>query len=383
MELEFFSISIFLITFLLFVFMVLKIVKRSKTNEEKSLNLPPGPWKLPIIGNLHQLTSSLVHRQLRDMSKKYGPLMHLQLGELSTVVVSSAKFAEQVMKTHDVIFASRPVLLSTKILDYDSTSISFSPYGSYWRQLRKICVQELLTMKRVQSFRSIREEEVSSLIASISSKAGSPVNLTENFRSLIYGITSRAAFGKKSKDIEVFISAFMEALSLSAGFNIADLYPSIELLQWITGIKSQLMRIHRTMDKILEDIVKEHKSKIGEISDDENEDLVDVLLKVQKRGDLEVPLTADNVKAVILDVWIAGGETSATTLDWAMRICPGISYGLANVELPLAMLLYHFDWKLPNEMKSEDLDMTEAAGLAVRRKDELCVIPIPYRPSSI
>ncbi|KAK4850071.1 hypothetical protein QYF36_003638 [Acer negundo] len=137
------------------------------------------------------------------------------------------------------------------------------------------------------------------------------------------------------------------------------------------------------MDKILEDIVKEHKSKIGEISDDENEDLVDVLLKVQKRGDLEVPLTADNVKAVILDVWIAGGETSATTLDWAMRICPGISYGLANVELPLAMLLYHFDWKLPNEMKSEDLDMTEAAGLAVRRKDELCVIPIPYRPSSI
>ena len=65
------------------------------------------------------------------------------------------------------------------------------------------------------------------------------------------------------------------------------------------------------------------------------------------------------------------------------RICPGISYGLANVELPLAMLLYHFDWKLPNEMKSEDLDMTEAAGLAVRRKDELFVIPIPYRPSSI
>ncbi|KAK2640240.1 hypothetical protein Ddye_028035 [Dipteronia dyeriana] len=181
--------------------MVLKIVKRSKSNEEKSLNLPPGPWKFPIIGNLHQLTRSIVHRQLSDLSKTYGPLMHLQLGELSNVVVSSAKFAEQV-KTHDVIFASRPVLLSTKILDYDSTSISFSPYGSYWRQLRKICVQELLTMKRVQSVRSIREEEVSSLIASISSKAGSPVNLTEIFRLLIYGITSRAALRKKEKTLQ-------------------------------------------------------------------------------------------------------------------------------------------------------------------------------------
>ncbi|KAK0599123.1 hypothetical protein LWI29_002607 [Acer saccharum] len=126
--------------------------------------------------------------------------------------------------------------------------------------------------------------------------------------------TSRAAFGKKSKDIEVFISAFMEALLLSAGFNIADLYPSIELLQWITGIKSQLMRIHRTMDNILEDIVKEHKSKIGESSDDENEDLVDVLLKVQKRGDLEVPLTADNVKAVILVSACAGSQEADALL---------------------------------------------------------------------
>ncbi|KAL5735738.1 hypothetical protein ACOSQ2_030526 [Xanthoceras sorbifolium] len=490
--------------------MALKLVKRSKTSE-RSLNLPPGPWKLPIIGNLHQLTNPLIHRQLRDLAMKYGPLMHLQLGELSTVVVSSPKYAEEVMKTHDVIFASRPVLLSTKILDYDSTSISFSPYGSYWRQLRKICVQELLTMKRVQSFRPIREEEVSNLITSIASNAGSPVNLTEKFRTLIYGITSRAAFGKKSKDMEVFISAFMEALSLSAGFNISDLYPSIELLQWITGIRSQLERIHRTMDSILEDIVNEHKSKqttpskVGDLQSDENEDLVDVLLKIQERGDLEVPLTADNVKAVILDVWIAGGETSATTIDWIMsellknplilkkaqaevrevfnrigkvdesgisemkylklvvketlrfhppvpllvpresrerceisgfnipsksqvivnawaisrdpeywseaekfiperfddcpidykgtnfefipfgagrRICPGSSYGVTNIELPLALLLYYFDWKLPNDMKNEDLDMTETAGLAVRRKNELYVIPIPYSSPS-
>ena len=64
----------------------------------------------------------------------------------------------------------------------------------------------------------------------------------------------------------------------------------------------------------------------------------------------------------------------------AGRICPGSTLGLINVELALAYLLYHFDWKLPSGMKSEDLDMTEAFGVTVRRKDDLQLIPIASRP---
>jgi cytochrome P450 len=60
------------------------------------------------------------------------------------------------------------------------------------------------------------------------------------------------------------------------------------------------------------------------------------------------------------------------------RICPGINYGLANVELALAMLLCQFDWRLPNGMKSEDLDMTELFGASVIRKDDLYLIPSTY-----
>ena len=65
------------------------------------------------------------------------------------------------------------------------------------------------------------------------------------------------------------------------------------------------------------------------------------------------------------------------------RICPGMSFGLVNVELPLAMLLYCFDWKLPSEVKYEDLNMTELFGIIVRRKDDLRLIPIAYDLSPI
>ncbi|KAK8997166.1 hypothetical protein V6N11_020650 [Hibiscus sabdariffa] len=60
------------------------------------------------------------------------------------------------------------------------------------------------------------------------------------------------------------------------------------------------------------------------------------------------------------------------------RICPGIAFGMANVELPIAQLLYHFDWKLAGGTKPEDLDMDEVFGATVARKHDLCLVPIPY-----
>ncbi|KAF5741599.1 hypothetical protein HS088_TW10G00603 [Tripterygium wilfordii] len=126
--------------------------------------MAPGLWKLPIIGNLHQLVSSAPpHHTLRDLAKKYGPLMRLQLGEVNILVVSSAEYAKEVMKTHDVVFASRPQIHSLRVMTYGYKNISFSPYGGYWRQLRRICAQELLSVKRVQSYQSIREQEMSKM----------------------------------------------------------------------------------------------------------------------------------------------------------------------------------------------------------------------------
>lgn len=145
------------------------VITKKFINIKSKTNLPPGPWKLPLIGNLHQLMlSPLPHHTFRDLSKKHGPLMHLQLGEVSAVVISSPKVAEQVMKTHDLIFADRSEILAAKILSYDCTNVAFSPCGNYWRQLRRIFVLELLSAKQVRSFRSLREEEISNLIQSIS-----------------------------------------------------------------------------------------------------------------------------------------------------------------------------------------------------------------------
>ncbi|RWW31525.1 hypothetical protein GW17_00003839 [Ensete ventricosum] len=62
------------------------------------------------------------------------------------------------------------------------------------------------------------------------------------------------------------------------------------------------------------------------------------------------------------------------------RMCPGVQFGLAGVELVLAQLLFYFDWELPHAMKPGDLDMTEIMGATASRKSELFLLVAPRIP---
>jgi len=226
--------------------------------------------------------------------------MHLKLGEVSYIIVSSPSMAKEIMKTHDINFCDRPNLLLSNIFGYNATDIAFSPYGEHWRQLRKICTLQLLSAKRVQSFRYLREEEVSNLIKSISASEGSVVNLSHKIFSMTSAITTRAAFGKRNKHQQEFKSAIKEIAKLLGGFCIADVFPSIKMLRTVSRAKTKFEKLHKEIDMILQDIIDDHKNIHNEESKDE--DLVDALIKIQQENDQshDHPLTDDNMKSIIL-----------------------------------------------------------------------------------
>jgi indolin-2-one monooxygenase/3-hydroxyindolin-2-one monooxygenase/benzoxazinone N-monooxygenase len=145
---------------------------RRRTKQQLNLPLPPSPpGNLPVIGHLH-LVGSLPHVSFRDLAWKHGPdLMLLRLGVVNTVVVSSPRAAEAVLRTHDHALASRARSAVADIILYGSSDVGFAPYGEPWRQARKVVATHMLNARKVRSFRHGREEEVRIAVAKIRAAA--------------------------------------------------------------------------------------------------------------------------------------------------------------------------------------------------------------------
>ncbi|MCO5587320.1 hypothetical protein L7F22_041269 [Adiantum nelumboides] len=101
---------------------------------------PPGPPAWPIVGHLH-LLGQLPHQSFFKLSKTYGPLLGLRLGAIRTIVVSSPQMAKEIMQTHDLVFANRP--LSKGAIHMNYGNMGFAPYGSLWKRMRHLCATEL------------------------------------------------------------------------------------------------------------------------------------------------------------------------------------------------------------------------------------------------
>ncbi|KAL0013423.1 hypothetical protein SO802_000492 [Lithocarpus litseifolius] len=106
-----FHVLLILVLLLSFVY----IFKHFRSGKPK---FPPSPPKLPIIGSLQQL-GTLPHRSLHALSKKYDPIMFLDLGCAPTIVVSSADMAKEIIKTNDIIFSNRPETMAANFLYYE------------------------------------------------------------------------------------------------------------------------------------------------------------------------------------------------------------------------------------------------------------------------
>jgi len=266
------------------------------------LRLPPGPWQLPFIGSMHHLAGQLPHRAMRDLARRHGPVMLLRIGEVPTLVISSREAAREVMKTHDTSFASRPLSATVRVLTNNGRDIIFAPYGEHWRQLRKLAITELLSARRVLSFRAIREEEVAAMLRACAAAAAEsrPVEMRARLSALVADATVRAVMGDRCRDRDVFLRELDRSIGLSAGFNPADLWPSSRLVGLLSGAVRRAEECRDTVFGILDGIIKEHLQRMDSVGAGEAaEDLLDVLLKIYKDGSLQIPLDMDVLKAVI------------------------------------------------------------------------------------
>ncbi|KAL0417233.1 UNVERIFIED_CONTAM: cytochrome [Sesamum latifolium] len=289
-----------LVSFLLFIIFLHK--RRSTAAPEPRKRLPPSPRKLPIIGNLHQL-GVYPHRSFQALSKRYGQLMLLHFGHVPVLVASSADAA---WTWHLRLMAS---------------------IGGR----RSICVLQLLSNKRVQSFRRVREEETSAMIDRIRQLGSSlsVVNLSDILVTTTNDVFCRVALGRKYSDDEgegrkfkKFLGKFVEVLGTSS---VGDYIPWLAWINQVDGLDAKVEKVAKLFDEFLEGVIQEHRDrKKGEnicdegFSGDGGLDFVDILLEFQKENKGSSPVEVDTIKAIILDMFAAGTDTTVSTLEWSI-----------------------------------------------------------------
>ncbi|XP_042008767.1 cytochrome P450 736A117-like [Salvia splendens] len=313
---EEFQLNLFIPMALLSLFLLCSITRISFKSSSKR-KLPPSPLKLPIIGNLHQLGSSLPHRSLHSLAKKHGPLMLLHFGSIPVLIVSSAEFAREIMVTHDTTFANRPRFKAMMKLTYGCRDVLLSPYGEYWRRLRSIVVLQLLSNTRVQSYSAIREEEASIIVNKIRESSGiSPVDLSAMFEGFSNDVIGRSAFGRKLSDSEngkKFLDAMADLVELLGMINIGDFITWLGWVGRVNGVDKRLEETAEKIDQVIESVIKEWLHEKG-VKEQSGQHFLEILLDISK----DVSIDRDSLKAIILDVFVGGTDTISTAMEWTM-----------------------------------------------------------------
>lgn len=309
------------------ILILVSLVAHKARTSRSMKRRPPGPRALPFIGCIHHVLTSQPQAALRDLAQKHGPVMYLKLGQVDTVVISSPTAAQEALREKDRSLASRPSLLGSEIICYGNRDIAFAPYGDYWRSLRKMCTVELLNASKVRRFAAIRDSETMSLVREIRCACGEPVDLGGLLLSCTNSVTGRAAFGNRcSRELTAdFLSAISVVISNISGLCVSDLFPSLRFVDALTGTKRRLRRAHQRLEDVFARIISDGEARRAERKgtgaggdDGDDDDLLSVMLRIRDEGEFEIPINNTNIKAIILDLFTGGTETTSSVAEWLM-----------------------------------------------------------------
>ncbi|KAF9602117.1 hypothetical protein IFM89_025162 [Coptis chinensis] len=369
--------------FALLIFLYIIPQKRSRILNIRAAPEPVGAW--PIIGHLPMLLGPrLPHTVLGNLGEKYGSAFTLRLGIHKALVVSSWEVAKECFTTNDQVFATRPSFKAAKILGYNYALFGLAPYGSYWRELRKISVIELLSNHRLELLKHVRVSEVSTSMKELykvwtencSNGNGSVlVEMQRWFGDLTLNISVRMVAGKRYFGTSSILDdkarrvsqAIKDFFRLTGMFVVSDFVPFLGWLDF-QGHEKAMKRTAKEVDYILGGWLEEHRrNKLGG-GTKVQQDFMDVMLSILK-DEKFFGYNADAVtKATCLNMLLGGTDTTMITLTWALSL-------LLNNRHILKKAQAEIDTQVGKDTQVDESDIVKLVYLQAIVKETLRLYP--------
>ncbi|PPS03684.1 hypothetical protein GOBAR_AA16973 [Gossypium barbadense] len=328
------------------------LVKGNKRQKRR----PPEPdGALPFIGHLHLFgKNQLLHRIFADMADKHGPAFLIRLGVHRALVVNNWEVAKECFTTNDKVFSTRPKSIAVKYMGYDYKMLGFAPYGPYWRNMRKLAIVELLSSRRLELLKHVRDiNEIGSFIKelyeqSVKNGGVALLEMKERIGDLATNIIVRMVAGKiyhgTSEESRRFQKALGDFFYLAGLFLVSDTIPSLE--SWVNEHRER--RLHRGIEG--------------------NQDFIDVMLSIMDENNVPTQEADVTVKANCLTLALGGIDTNVATLSWAISL-------LLNNRHVLKRAQEELDIHVGKQRQVEESDIANLVYLQAIIKETLRLYP--------
>ncbi|KAL3519009.1 hypothetical protein ACH5RR_021598 [Cinchona calisaya] len=324
------------------------------------------------------------------MADKYGPAITVWLGKHRALIVSSWELIKELYNTQDTVALTRPMSLVSEHMGYDYAMFGFSPYGPYWREIRKLVAVELLSVRRLELLNHIRLSETDISIKELyrlwnkkrnvspSSSGLVLVDMKHWFGDLTLNIILRMIAGKRyfgdidfsdEKEARRCQEVLKELFRLSGLFLVSDSIPFLRWLDW-GGYEKQMKTISKEMDQIVEGWLKDHyRRKEYRKASGDHQDFMDVMISLIDGADNAAGYDGDTIiKATCINLIAGGSDTTSVTLTWALVLIMNNPQVLKKVQEEL-------DLQVGKERRVSELDIPNLVYLQAIVKETLRLHP--------
>ncbi|XP_057601040.1 cytochrome P450 2J2-like isoform X1 [Hippopotamus amphibius kiboko] len=283
-------------------------------------NYPPGPPRLPFVGNFFHLDFKQLHLSLQRVAKKYGNMIRLEMGQYSTVLITGLPLIKEAFVHQGQNFVNRPVMpIHERVFNKNGLIMS---NGQIWKEQRRFA---LTTLKNFGLGRKSLEERIQNeahfLIQAIGEENGQPFDphfkINNAVSNIICSITFGERFDYQDDQFQELLRLLDEAMCLqtSVWCHLYNLFPRI--MTYLPGQHQTLFSKWEKLKVFVARVIENHKRDWNPA---EARDFIDAYLKEMEKhkGNATSSFQEENLISSTLDLFIAGTETTSTTLRWGL-----------------------------------------------------------------